>query len=155
MKEDTDSGYRYDPTEGRLYRLVEVIIPSRRGDDGFFINGKPYPGGKKSATHIIWKIMTGSFPPKGMYIDHIDGDVCNNEWSNLRLATPSQNQYNRAKLPRWNHANEDMEIGVQKVGMKYKVQLTNVYYGTFVTLEEANEHARKVHAQKSQGFRRL
>ncbi len=156
MKCDPDSGYMYDPTEGKLYRLVEVTIPVSRGDDNFAINGKPYPGGKKrSGTHIVWKIMTGSWPPTGYHIDHIDGDVCNNEWGNLRLATPSQNQYNRARLPRWNNADEDMEIGVQKRGNRYTVKLSNVYYGIFKTLEDANEHARKVHAQKAQGFRRI
>jgi hypothetical protein len=33
--------------------------------------------------------------PKGMFIDHIDGDRYNNRIENLRLAHPDQNQWNR------------------------------------------------------------
>lgn len=44
---------------------------------------------------IVWKIVTGREPDG--YIDHIDGNGCNNAWKNLRDVTHNQNMWN-AKL---------------------------------------------------------
>lgn len=41
---------------------------------------------------LVWLITTGEWPPIG--IDHRDLDGLNNRWSNLRLATKSQNGQN-------------------------------------------------------------
>jgi hypothetical protein len=42
---------------------------------------------------LAWFWMTGTWPAE---IDHRDGDTANNRWSNLRMATTSQNMANRA-----------------------------------------------------------
>ena len=53
--------------------------------------------GKSIKAHrAIWEMMTGVELPDGIVPDHRDGDPWNNKWSNLRLATHSQNQCNRA-----------------------------------------------------------
>jgi hypothetical protein len=56
--------------------------------------------GKEGKGHLVylhrevWKIANGPIPD-GMMIDHIDGDGLNNELSNLRICTNSQNQRNQ------------------------------------------------------------
>lgn len=47
---------------------------------------------------IIWAIMTGEWPPEAMDIDHKDRCPLNNRFSNLRLATRSQNKSNSRVL---------------------------------------------------------
>ena len=52
--------------------------------------------GKCQLTHrVIWESVFGPIP-KGMQVDHINGDKKDNRLNNLRLVTPQQNQYNRA-----------------------------------------------------------
>lgn len=60
------------------------------------LHGRPYP------THRIIYEMHHGFIPPGMVVDHIDGDKTNNHIGNLRLATPSQNQWNCRKYVKSN-----------------------------------------------------
>ncbi len=49
--------------------------------------------GKVVYAHRIVFLMTHGFLP--VYVDHIDGDPMNNDPSNLRAATPTENNCNR------------------------------------------------------------
>jgi len=48
------------------------------------------------AHHLAWLYMTGELP--GLFVDHRDLDKHNNGWSNLRLATKSQNMANVGRI---------------------------------------------------------
>ena len=54
------------------------------------VDGKTYPSHR-----LAWLYMTGEAVPSGLEIDHIDGDKLNNVWSNLRLASRSENGFNK------------------------------------------------------------
>lgn len=86
----------YDPATGAL----DWKRPPRRGvaagpaghlnSEGYKIVG--YKGHEYMAVHLIWFLQTGGWPEHG--VDHKDRDQSNDRWSNLRLATYTQNNQN-------------------------------------------------------------
>ena len=93
---------RYDSESGNFYRLHRRS--SKTGDDlragtllqGYIIVWVGGRSGRRFRAHrLAWLFMTGSFPPKGQEIDHINGDRSDNRWVNLRLVTRTQNNMNR------------------------------------------------------------
>ena len=51
-------------------------------------------GSDYAAHRLVILYMDGSFPPKGMEVDHKDNDGLNNRYDNLRVVTSSQNKMN-------------------------------------------------------------
>jgi hypothetical protein len=81
--------------------------------------------------------MTGEWPSKE--IDHCDGNKSNNKWSNLRLATKSQNQANSrihknnksgVRGVHW-HSQSKTWRAMIKTNMKY------TYLGSFKSKKDA------------------
>lgn len=130
-------GFFYEPVTGKLYRIAEVAT-AREKDDRLTAKSITFKGKQRQSTHVIFFLMTGRFPNPGMLIDHIDRDPSNNCWNNLREATPAQNMYNKAPPGRWNAADEDLVVGVNKVGNRYRVQINMTSFGTYATSAEAN-----------------
>ena len=50
---------------------------------------------------VVWTLMVGEIP-KGLFVDHIDGNKSNNNINNLRLVNPKENAHNKLldKIPR-------------------------------------------------------
>lgn len=110
------------------------------------VDGKSY-----RAHWLAWLWMKGEFPKP--FMDHVDGNKQNNKWSNLRLATKSQNMANRGAQKNttsglkgvWPyHAGasygKPWQAGIAHEGKKY-------HLGHFETAQEAHE-AYKAAAQK-------
>jgi hypothetical protein len=80
-------------------------------------------------------------PPEGFFVDHIDGNPLNNRRSNLRLATPSENQWNQKrscantsgfKGVGWHERDRRWQARIRKEGKLY-------HLGNFKSPEEAHE----------------
>ena len=87
------------------------------------------------AHRVIWVWMTGGLPDD--CIDHINRDVLDNSWMNLRQATRSQNQANRSAY----NGSASRYLGVSRRGDKWSARITANYrddhLGTFLTEMDA------------------
>lgn len=99
----------------------------------------------------IHRYMFGN--PKGMVIDHIDGDPSNNQCSNLRVVTQSQNNANQ------HGAKRGSKSGVKgvywhKAAQKWCAEVVfndkKYYLGLFANLEDARD-ARNAKAKDLHG----
>lgn len=86
---------RYVLKDGNLHRKKtgEPVIGCRNG--GYLMVSVNHRGIKVS--HVVWMLSHGKPVPRGLVIDHKDGDVDNNHESNLRLYTTRQNNQNRPR----------------------------------------------------------
>lgn len=73
----------------RKYKWFLTVSP--RGGLLYAISKQPSPTNKRTLMH---RFLMGITDPK-VWIDHADRDTLNNQRSNLRVATPSQNAANR------------------------------------------------------------
>lgn len=99
-------------------------------------NGAGYPQlSVNRKTILLHRYITNC--PRGLQVDHINGNILDNRKSNLRICDPSQNQAN-SKLPKNNTSGYK---GVSKNGSGWKAKLRTKlgyhYLGTFLTKEEA------------------
>jgi hypothetical protein len=89
----------FEYRDGNIYWKIE---PSNRHflgkeaghNNGFNYKRFRYQKISYMVHNIIWNMFNGEIP-EGYEIDHKDRNGMNNEISNLRLATSSQNKYNR------------------------------------------------------------
>lgn len=82
----------YDPTTGIFRRFGKIVGRSSRGH-GYLQIGYV----RVRASHLAWFYMTGEWPPDE--IDHKDGNAFNMRFTNLRLATSTQNKWNKPVHP--------------------------------------------------------
>jgi hypothetical protein len=91
------------------------------------------------AHRLAWFYMTGEWPLH--HIDHKDRNPLNNRWSNLRIATLSQNQANTQCRPTntsgrkgvtWNRRCAKWQAGIKVNGRSY-------HLGLFDSIDDAHD----------------
>lgn len=91
-----------------------------------------------AAHRLAWLYQTGSFPAPD--IDHADTDGRNNRWSNLRLATQSQNSAN-ARTSRRNSLGLKGVSRHSQLPHKWRARIMvnyrSIFLGSFNSPEEA------------------
>ena len=90
------------------------------------------------AHRLAWLYMTGEWP--AAEIDHINGDPKDNRWSNLRAATPKQNQANKRRQK--NNTSGFKGVSWDKDAQNWRadirVEYRHLALGYFNTPEEAH-----------------
>jgi len=139
--------FRYDPETGELFHADGRPAFRTRTALGY---AKGRIGGPEYYAHrVIWKMMTGDDPPE---IDHRDGDVTNNRFSNLRHGSGGANERN-SKLRKDSTSGAVGVVWNKRKGRwmaHIRVEGRQRYLGYFVNLEEAI--AARTRASIAHGF---
>jgi HNH endonuclease len=92
--------FLYDPLSGDIFWLKRPPHGNMPAGavagacDGKYVR-IAFKGARVLAHRVAWLLMTGEWPT--VTVDHADLDSTNNRWSNLRLATPAQNNANKLR----------------------------------------------------------
>lgn len=90
---DENAEFSLRHTKDRRNVVAGSPVKASKGSNGYRLLkllGKTY-----RLHRVVWMLHNGPIPD-GMEVDHIDRNVENNRIENLRLATKSQNAFNRA-----------------------------------------------------------
>lgn len=148
---------RYEPETGLFYRRHDV--PGRKAGLTGTVCG-PYlvvgiAGKNWSAHRLAWYYMTGVWPE--VCVEHRNGDGHDNRWDNLRLATRTQNSWNKTKQK----DNTSGYKGVMRRNDRWVAVIrwdgNKKHLGTFDTPKEASaayDAASKVHHGEFSGVYR-
>lgn len=133
--------FDYDPETGVIRHAVYKNSQSQAGELAGHLRADGYidikiDGRKFYTARIIWMMMTGE-DPGDLYVDHIDRNRSNNRWSNLRLATRSQQSWNRCLASKGYCFDKQRQKWIVRVLINGK----RVWGGRHATEEEAREAA--------------
>jgi len=155
--EDVRSRLTYNPDTGALTRRAFIDAGGRchperpvrmMGATSRYIQislyGQPY-----LVHRVIYLMVTGRWPKYDM--DHINGDVRDNRWANLRAASRSQNCANRGAAPSNRSGYKGVSLcadtGLWRARIKFKGKQTCL--GRFASASEAHaaygKAAKRVH----------
>jgi len=143
----------FRPEEGYIDRVfkngtVRTRVGTDTGSGHLVVNTR---GGKKLVHRLLWESVHGSIP-KGLELDHINGNRKDNRISNLRLVSRKQNAENRSK-PHKGNTSGVKGVSWYKRYARYVAQICvngeRITLGYRKTLEEAQalyaEAAAKYH----------
>jgi len=138
--EPPDESIRYIPMTKGVFAIIDAADYERVSEHKWFAlvagcrtYAHCYRNGKNVALHRF--LMD---PPKGMVVDHIDGNGLNNRRRNLRVCTQQQNTYNsrpRGKSPRFKGVCWDKSKGRWVVYIRHNGR--DILIGRFTNKTEA------------------
>ena len=108
---------------------------------------------------VAWFLHYGEWPPKGLDIDHANGDRADNRIRNLRLATRSQNMANarqkrNSSSPYKGVSYEPKASRANPWRTRIKLDGKQKHIGSYATAEEAHEAYKAAAIKRSGQFAR-
>ena len=88
---------------------------------------------------LVWALHNGIWPLDGMWVDHINGVKADHRIVNLRLATPTQNQQNKAGYGTYAKGVTWRDRQMNPYQAKIRVNGKRIHLGSFASEEEAAE----------------
>lgn len=148
----------YNPETGVFIWLISKSPRVPVGSIAGYINKKTYTiimmdNINYPAHRLAWLYMTGKWPKH--CIDHIDGNMVNNIFTNLREATQAQNTYNRGKNKNnstgykgvFNASPNRTKKFVARIGYNNKCHHIGYYYTAEEAYEAYCEKAKELHGE--------
>ena len=136
----------YTKNKGKFYVTTSILHP----DGGWYVRNGVKIQRRRFALFVHRLIMDA---PKGMHVDHINGNPLDNRKSNLRICTHAENQRNRGA----NKNNTSGYKGVHwsKTTKKWRAEIRHdnksIHMGYFKTPEEAarayDKKAKELHGE--------
>lgn len=142
--EKVKKAFSYDPETGVITRAISY---------GNAWKGQTFSGTNSVSvfnihirlSRLAWLLHHGSWPPDGYWIDHINGAKGDNRIVNLRLATPTQNQQNKASYGTYAKGVVCRFDGSRKKPFQARIRVDGkrILLGSFATEAEAAEAYRQ------------
>lgn len=148
--EDTHSTIYYMPATGRFYRVNPRTGKATRTGVSKHTGGyrtMRFRGKTRYSHRVAFFAVTGRWPRRGKYIDHVNGVKHDNSWINIREGTPAENARNRQRA---NKNSRTGHRGVVKRDGRFcayiHVDGRQKWLGTYPTLIEAVHHYERAAA---------
>lgn len=149
----------YDAETGLMTRRVATASNIKVGDPVGYADNQGYlcayiKGRQYKVHRLAWLYVYGEWP-KGQ-LDHINGDRTDNRICNLREATASQNQQNKA-TPKENKSGVKGVVQHKRSGRWYafcRVNGTRSYLGSFTDIQDAEAAVIKFRSEHHGEFAR-
>lgn len=129
--------FSYNPDTGEVVRIVGY----GRAVEGFIFTGAniTIDGITLRLSRVAWALHNQAWPPDGYWVDHINGIKADNRIANLRLATPTQNQQNKAGCGTYAKGVTWRDRQSKPWQAKIRVNGVRIHLGSFATHDEAAE----------------